>query len=339
MKNAASITRESRIFFSNIMAIPTFFSRSPMRLSVLHKHMNVSIPRPSSTRWNFNIRTVNRVYEHLQPLKDCLLEIQSTSHTDQTILEATGILNFLNNEKFMFWLELFYQIMPHVEVLYNQMQSPEINVFKVHEYISNFKAAILQIRNSKYCDNPSTTLTAEAKEVCDCICIDIMDRYSFTKQLVAAKLFHKKCLFVYKNKLPTEEIRLTIEAYPTIDKEKLETELRVFYERPDMHEYGNLMALLKFILENNLDDVLSEITKLIKILLTIPMTTSEPERCFSTLKRIKTFLRSTISQERLNALAVVATEKRFFNSLPNINEKVIDLFARNKNRRMDFTFK
>ena len=79
-----------------------------------------------------------------------------------------------------------------------------------------------------------------------------------------------------------------------IDKEKLETELKVFYCRSDIHEYSKLVDLLKLILENNLDDVFSEVTKLIKILLTTPMTTSEPESCFSALKRIKTFVRSTV---------------------------------------------
>jgi len=339
MRNAASITRNSKIFFSNVLAIPTFFSRSPRRVSILKKHMDVGIPRPSSTRWNFNIRTINRVYENLQHLKSCLTEIQSTSNADQTIAEATGILKYLNDDNFMFWLELFHQIMPHVEVIYNQMQSREISVFKISEYITDFKTAILEIRNSEYCENHSKTLMAEAKEVCDCICVDITDRYSSTKHLVAAKLFNKKNFTSFKNELPIEEILLTTEAYPMIAKEKIETELKVVYCRSDMHEYCKLIELLKFILENNLDDVLSEITKLIKILLTIPMTTSEPERCFSTLKRIKTFLRSTLNPERLNALSVLSMEKKFLSSHLEIREKIINLFAQSKTRRMDFVFK
>ena len=237
MRNAAGITRNARIFFSNILAIPTFFSRSQQRESILKKHMEVSIQCPSSTRWNFNIRTINRVHENLQPLKNCLTEIQSTSNADQTIAEATGILKYLNDDNFKFWLELFHQIMPHVEIIYNQMQSQEISVFKVNEYITKFKTAILELRNSKYCENPSKALMAEAKQVCDCICVDIMDRYSSTKHLVAAKLFNKKCFTSFKNKHPTEEIVLTTEAYPMIDKEKLETELKVFYCRSDIHEY------------------------------------------------------------------------------------------------------
>lgn len=37
MRNAASITRNARIFISNILAIPTFFSRSPQRLFIFQE--------------------------------------------------------------------------------------------------------------------------------------------------------------------------------------------------------------------------------------------------------------------------------------------------------------
>lgn len=128
----------------------------------------------------------------MQPFKRFLTEIQSTSNADQIIAETTGLLNCLNDDNFMFWLEVFHQIMPHVEVIYNQMQSGEISLFKVNEYITDFKTVILPIRNSKYRDNSSKTLMVEAKEVCDWICVDVMDRYYFTKHLVADKLFNKK---------------------------------------------------------------------------------------------------------------------------------------------------
>ncbi|XP_076763834.1 zinc finger MYM-type protein 1-like [Xylocopa sonorina] len=319
MRNAASISQNSRIFFSNILAISTFFSKSPQRVTTLKKYMDVSVSHPSSTKWDFNI---NRVHENLQSLKDCLTEIQSTSNADDTIAEATGILNYLNDDNFKFWLELFHQIMPHVEIIYNQMQSRDITVSKVQEYITDFKTAIIELRESKYCENPSTTLAAEANEVCDCICVDIVDRYSFVKHLIAAKLFNKKYFSSFKNEHPTEEIVLTTEAYPMIDKEKLETELKVFYRRSDIHGYSKLIDLLKYITENNLDGVLSEITKLIRILLTVPMTTPETERCFPTFKRIKTFLKSSMHSERLNALAVLSVEKNFLSCHPEIKIKI-----------------
>ena len=61
---------------------------------------------------------------------------------------------------------------------------------------------------------------AEAKEVCDCIYVDIVDRYSSPKHLVAAKLCNKESFNGFKNELPTEEIILTTETYPLIDKKK-----------------------------------------------------------------------------------------------------------------------
>ena len=53
--------------------------------------------------------------------------------------------------------------------------------------------------------------------------------------------------------------------------------------------------------KNNVQDTFSETISLLKILITTSMTTAESERCFSALKRIKTFFRNNIAQDRLNA--------------------------------------
>ena len=45
------------------------------------------------------------------------------------------------------------------------------------------------------------------------------------------------------------------------------------------------------------------------MLLTIPITGASGERSFSKLKWIKTYLRSTMTQERLNSLALISVEK------------------------------
>ncbi len=59
----------------------------------------------------------------------------------------------------------------------------------------------------------------------------------------------------------------------------------------------------------------------------IPMAPAESERCFSALKRIKSFLRSTMKQDRLNALAVLSVEQEFIQKLLDFNDMVINLFA------------
>ena len=66
------------------------------------------------------------------------------------------------------------------------------------------------------------------------------------------------------------------------------------------------LALFQVFMENKLQDTFSETVSLLKILITTPMTTAESERCFSTLKKIKTFLRNPMAQDRLNALLCYA---------------------------------
>lgn len=46
-----------------------------------------------------------------------------------------------------------------------------------------------------------------------------------------------------------------------------------------------------------------------------------------------------MSEDRLNALAVLSIEKTFIRCIPDFDNKVIDLFCSAKNRRMDFMFK
>ncbi|XP_058185930.1 uncharacterized protein LOC131303155 [Rhododendron vialii] len=52
-----------------------------------------------------------------------------------------------------------------------------------------------------------------------------------------------------------------------------------------------------------------------RILLTIPVTVASAERSFSKLKLIKTYLRTTMSQERLNGLAMISIENEYLDKL------------------------
>ncbi|PWA54105.1 hypothetical protein CTI12_AA326870 [Artemisia annua] len=81
-------------------------------------------------------------------------------------------------------------------------------------------------------------------------------------------------------------------------------------------------------------DMFPNILLAYKILLTIPVTVASAERSFSKLKILKSYLRSTMSQERLNGLAILCIESRF---LANVDyDKIIDQFASRNTRRHCF---
>ena len=75
-----------------------------------------------------------------------------------------------------------------------------------------------------------------------------------------------------------------------LDQEKLKSELILLYSRQDLYSSNKLLHLfcLLFIVELR-QDVFPETIKLLKIVLTTPMTTAEPERCFLDFKKNKNF--------------------------------------------------
>ncbi|KAK9667796.1 hypothetical protein RND81_13G011700 [Saponaria officinalis] len=81
----------------------------------------------------------------------------------------------------------------------------------------------------------------------------------------------------------------------------------------------------------NLQNVLKN-----KILLTIPITVTSAERSFSKLKLLKSYLRSTMLQDRLNGVVMIAIENGLFEKVTYA--ELIDDFA-SKNARRAIVFK
>ena len=78
--------------------------------------------------------------------------------------------------------------------------------------------------------------------------------------------------------------------------------------------------------------MLKEVDTLLHLYLTIPLKTATAERSFSTLRRLKNYLRSTMSQKRLNHLILLHTHEKaqlvlIFIQLPTIFfQKTIEEF-------------
>jgi len=80
------------------------------------------------------------------------------------------------------------------------------------------------------------------------------------------------------------------------------------------------------------DEVFSEVSRLIRLFLVIPVTSATAERSFSAMRRLKTYLRSTMTAERLNAVMVLHTHKDILDQVPD-NEAVAEFIACNDRRK------
>ncbi len=82
-------------------------------------------------------------------------------------------------------------------------------------------------------------------------------------------------------------------------------------------------------------ELMSEVCKLVKLLYVMPATNAESERSFSTVRRIKSYLRSTMSQQRLNHLMLLNIHKSFTDKL-NLVDVANDFIAGNEHRKNVF---
>lgn len=96
----------------------------------------------------------------------------------------------------------------------------------------------------------------------------------------------------------------------------------------------DVKQLLSYITENSLKEIYPNIYIVIRILLTIPVSTASAERSFSKLKLIKKYLRNTMSQERLSALAVLSIESDLASRLNY--DTIIKEFSNVKSRKFLF---
>jgi len=70
---------------------------------------------------------------------------------------------------------------------------------------------------------------------------------------------------------------------------------------------------VKYLCSNSLYETLPHFTEIAKTLATIPTTSCSAERSFSCSRRLKTYLRSTMGQERLHALGLLCLDRSFVN--------------------------
>ena len=122
-----------------------------------------------------------------------------------------------------------------------------------------------------------------------------------------------------------------------IDLNALENELELFYcFKLNNHtiNWSNISELCSFFVLNKLHQFFPNVFSLIKLYLSIPVSSATAERSFSCLRRLKNWLRNSIGQEQLSSLALINLEC-VENSIINLNiDSIIDEFASSSARRL-----
>ncbi|XP_052620984.1 uncharacterized protein LOC111890008 [Lactuca sativa] len=279
-----------------------YMSYSTHRWSVLLDHVDeLTLKSLSTTRWESHIESVKAIKTQLFQIKEALTKLAQVSDDGKVCRDAESLVDEL------IWENGF-------DTAINEAKNIAENI-GVETKFPIKHMALTQLR-SRF----------EKMQHFESIFGFLFDG-SKLKSLLDDEL--KKCC----KKLETS---LTNGEELDIDGKDLFIELQVLQEMLSDEAYkGELpwtaIQIMEFAKQM---DMFPNVLVAYKILLTVPVTVASAERSFSKVKLLKSYLRSTITQERLNGLAILSIDSQFLRSVDY--DKRIDVFASKNARRHRF---
>ena len=159
-------------------------------------------------------------------------------------------------------------------------------------------------------------------EVLDVICSTIEDRFRQPGYQLYSNLEQLLLKAVCKENYSSEFDFVTKFYGPDLNVYALEMQLQIFATNFIMEgKKTSIKDILKYLrnISSAQRALLSEICIIAKLILVMPATNAVSERSFSALRRVKTYLRSTMKQTRLNHLMILHVHKDITDSL-NLND-------------------
>ncbi|XP_011408214.1 PREDICTED: zinc finger MYM-type protein 1-like [Amphimedon queenslandica] len=137
---------------------------------------------------------------------------------------------------------------------------------------------------------------------------------------------HSKSFFSFSELKPLADV-YNLTASQTLESE-LEVARRLFIDKENFTKTNDVFLRLY-----QLRDAFPTLSNLVKIAMTIAVSTASCERSFSALKRIKTYIRSTMGDQRLSDLGILCIERDHSKNIPF--DHVLEQFVnKDQNRRI-----
>lgn len=325
------------------------------------------------TRWCVRIKSLKRVKDNYVALMKFFHDMANDAMLDSSITsKADGYLKKLDSFAFYFHLLTMIFIFEIIENLNEALQKHDLNISNSHTSIKMTIQRIEKLRNDDTFNKHWSTVMSDVKEldvelpsvarvrkapkryesqssphnfstpeefyrklyyeVIDTTLASLRSRFNsqtldfLTKveNFILNKGDHVDEIVSFYNKDNFDKARLTLHRDMLLD----------VFENRFKFAPKNVTEVITFVRDNlDLQNVIPELFKLLRIFLTIPVSNCNCERCFSALRRLKTYLRTTLTAQRLNHLAII-----YIHQMEVDIEKLLDDFI-SKNNIRTATFK
>ena len=321
----------------------------------------------SDTRWNCRASSLRRLStESVFRAVVATIEHVSSTTTDGAIRgTAAGLLSSVSNFKFLLSIELLTPVLESINNVSEALQSDQIDIMKGQKQIEALTQELKRLRDSQ----AVATAMDKAQALADKLNIEA--ELPTTRQRKAPRriddnpasgtslspLDNVKVNFYYpvvdrlieelRQRFPEVLVEFSCLLpchFAALDGERNLRRLAERYQlQPDAvvsqwrlsHQFVTAAAdgsadLMQVFQE--VPSTYSELRQLYKILLTLPVTTASVERSFSKMSMVKSKLRSTMAQERLESLLLATVERDLLLGLSDAD--LVAVFASKANRKL-----
>lgn len=328
----------------------------------------------SETRWYAREEACRCLCENWESVIEALQFYQNDPYEKPLVKnEAWGILNSLHRLETALMLVIWTDILERFEKVSETLQSVETSIERVNRLYGSLVMYIESLREmfDEYerkaidrCESDYTSTTKRLKKRKLRPDEDNQEEVVLTGK----EKFKVETFFVIIDRLKSELLRRK-EAYCVVastfsvfsnlssmspsEISERAAKLQALYKHDlepsfvnECVHFSNLVKcsevgekpinMSKFIRKENLQQTFSNVDIALRMYLCTPISNCSAERSFSALKRVKSYLRSTLKEQKLNSLAILHIEADILNGEGFEYNDLIDEFATTKSRRKRF---
>lgn len=377
LQNCVGHIKYANVFFSTIDGLHTFFRLSPKRTAALEEVANkkIGVSAASKTRWTYKSRALKQLKSDFAIFVTFFDRVaDDTQRWDgNTRIMAAGFVSSLSKIDFIFHLVALERVFTLCQTLFKQLEKIQQTVVSAKQRLDNVMSSLINMRSEgtfrdvwldveKLKDifvDVKVTVRANRREVgaddaadqtpnykdqfyriIDCVMHHFNVRFCDLGSLAFVSALDITKFPQYEVDFPSKlfDCLVTSPYAELFIIKELRDELRELYrDSLTTENVQSLSDILKNIEDQGIEDSYKQVSRILKLILTLPISSSSAERSFSCMKRIKCYLRTTMSDERLSHLALVSIERDLAGSVDR--ESVIDRYARSGTRRIELLLK
>jgi hAT family C-terminal dimerisation region len=315
------------------------------------------------TRWLVRVSAISALLNQYEQVLECLEEMSNPSSGTNVSARSSGLHAQLSKGAMLLAMKMALKIFSILEILNRSLQSRYQTVSGMLAAVAQSCSSLLAMREDAVFDEmlqetegivtkldledislprqrkPPKRLTGIGAAH---VCLSVSEYYRpFFFTLIDTAVQQLKERFSNSpglNKYRTlEDVLISgvvdeqvLAAYHEIDSEVLQLQIRLFRRKRDIVSLRQAASILREMVPEVRGEF-DEVEKLVRLLLVSPASSCEAERSFSALRRLKTWLRNSMTQRRLNSVALCNVHKHILDGIDI--DAIVQLFASKNDTR------